>query len=455
MLAAAVLVLAAGCKKPLEGPVPGTDEPGTEEPGDEPGTDPTPQVKATYQLYGAVEMEITTDGNAPVDSKKSKDARPCTIKIDGSLLTEGGEELDCSYEGRASIRGRGNSTWLWYPKKPYRFKLEESAELLGMKSEKDWVLLADYRDVTHMMNNIGFTMAEYLGIPYTNHTRYVKLTLNGKYLGVYVLSEQVEEGKNRVKVGEDGMLLALDVDDGPSQSPDAADNFYSAIYGTDVCVKYPKDPTAEQLAAVKEEFAVLESAIKSKDWQAINMVLDVESMISYLILEEAVYNVEMDNGISIRSGYINKTAEGRWTMGPAWDFDAGFCYDWSDMYDRNGQGHSYFSSYKSLIYGSNPYTGKGAYGAGIPKLFSDLWGVPEFVKAYKEKWNENKDGLLEAVLANIDAVNEAIGNDLKEDSVLWGISKNYDTASEISRLKTWLVNRFSYIDGIIAIYPMP
>lgn len=438
ILAGAAVLLAVACQKT---------------PDDHGGPSPDDGA-STYQLYGAVDMEIITDGNVAVDSKKSKDARPCTIKINGSLVTESGEDLDCAFEGRASIRGRGNSTWLWYPKKPYRFKLDESAELMGMKSEKDWVLLANYRDVTHMMNNVGFTMAEYLGIPYTNHTRYVKLTLNGQYLGVYLLSEQVEEGKNRVNVGENGMLLALDVDDGPSQSPDAKDNFYSAVYGTDVCVKYPKDPSAEQLAKVKEEFAVLENAIKSKDWQKINSVLDVESMISYLILEEAIYNVEMDNGKSIRSGYINKMEDGKWTMGPAWDFDAGFCYDWSDMYDSNGRGHTYFSNYKSLIYGSDPYKGKGAYGAGIPKLFSDLWGVPEFVKAYKERWALNRDGLLDAVISNIDAVNKAIGKELKNDSVIWGISKNYDTATEIEKLKNWLTKRFNYLDEVIRLYPL-
>ena len=41
-----------------------------------------------------------------------------------------------------SVRGRGNSTWLWYDKKPYRIKLDKKSQLLGMGEGKSFVLLA-------------------------------------------------------------------------------------------------------------------------------------------------------------------------------------------------------------------------------------------------------------------------------------------------------------------------
>ena len=44
------------------------------------------------------------------------------------------------------IRGRGNSTWSYFPKKPYRIKLDEKSEVLGLKSDKDWIVLANYND---------------------------------------------------------------------------------------------------------------------------------------------------------------------------------------------------------------------------------------------------------------------------------------------------------------------
>ena len=102
------------------------------------------------------------------------------------------------FSGPGRIRGRGNSTWLWYPKKPYRIQLDSKAELLGLKADKDWVLPADYRDPTHLRNTFAFTLGQALELPYTNHSRYVEVTFNNDYIGFYMLTEQVEQGENRV-----------------------------------------------------------------------------------------------------------------------------------------------------------------------------------------------------------------------------------------------------------------
>ena len=136
-------------------------------------------------------IDITTDGGVAVDSKDPAKYRPCTVKVSGK------EEY--AMDARGMIRGRGNSTWNWYPKKPYRIKLDVSASLLGMAPNKDWVLLADYRDVTHMMNLVGFYLAKELGLPYANHVRYAQVSLNGKELGLYMVTEQVEEGGHRTR----------------------------------------------------------------------------------------------------------------------------------------------------------------------------------------------------------------------------------------------------------------
>ena len=81
------------------------------------------------------------------------------------------------------------------------------------------------------MNTFVFEMGRELGIPFTNHSRYVELTLNGEYLGLYQLTEQIEVGKSRVDIGKKkGWLLSLDVDDGPAESPGAKENFWSSVY---------------------------------------------------------------------------------------------------------------------------------------------------------------------------------------------------------------------------------
>src|SRR5512133_32844 len=167
-------------------------------------------------------IKIDVANGAAITSKD--ESVPCTLTIDGQ-----GSFAD--YSGTASIRGRGNSTWLWYEKKPYRIELDQKSQILGLKEDKDWVLLANYRDPTFLMNAFAFELADWMGLPYTNHSRFVEVTLNGDYIGLYQLTEQIEQGTNRVAVSDaGGLLLSLDEDDGPIAVPDATNNFASLVY---------------------------------------------------------------------------------------------------------------------------------------------------------------------------------------------------------------------------------
>jgi spore coat protein CotH len=270
---------------------------------------PVPAV-VTFTAPVISHLDITTDGGVAVNSKDPAQYRPCTVKVSG-------EEKDYAMEARGKIRGRGNSTWNWYPKKPYRIKLDVSSPFLGMAPNKDWVLLADYRDVTHMMNLVGFYLAQELGLPFANHVRYATVTLNGEDLGLYMVTEQVEEGGHRVQLDpKEGILLALDINDGPDDRPRATDNFFSNVFWMAAAVKYPEDATKADRDRVREEFAFLERAIESEDWAAVKQELDVESMAKYILIQEIISNVEMDNYTSMRSGFIHRHDDSsRWVMG--------------------------------------------------------------------------------------------------------------------------------------------
>ena len=190
--------------------------------------EPTVETKDPYQVF---QLYITTNDGSDITSKDYYTDCHLSLNARGSFT---------SFSADAQIRGRGNSSFLWYDKKPYRIKLAEKHKMLGLAKAKSWVLLANYRDVTDLMNTFVFEMGHRLGLPYTNHTRYVELFLNGDYKGVYQLTEQVQQNKNRVAVSDErGILISLDVDDGPSESPYAGDNFTSKVFRMPVCVKYP------------------------------------------------------------------------------------------------------------------------------------------------------------------------------------------------------------------------
>jgi hypothetical protein len=74
------------------------------------------------------------------------------------------------------IKGHGNSTWE-LPKKPYKLKLSDKAELLGMPAGKDFVLLANYLDRTLIRTAVAFALSERMGLPYTPRSRFVEVFL--------------------------------------------------------------------------------------------------------------------------------------------------------------------------------------------------------------------------------------------------------------------------------------
>ena len=256
--------------------------------------EPTEETKDHYKVFP---LYITTADGREITSRE--EYIPCHLSL-------GGIGAFSNYSGTGCIRGRGNSSFLWYDKKPFRIKLDHQHKILGLPKAKSWVLLANYRDVTDIMNTFVFEMGEALGLPYTNHTRYVELFVNGDYRGVYQLTEQVQQNKNRVNVSKErGILISLDVDDGPGENPYADDNFWSRVYRMPVCVKYPDEEyaTAYTVDSVRTVFAELEQAIKSKDYELVKELLDIPSFIKYLQIQEFVYNVELS---APRSIYMHK-----------------------------------------------------------------------------------------------------------------------------------------------------
>lgn len=403
------------------------------------------EEEQTHNKYQVYTLNITTNGSVGVNSKE--EYVNCYISLDGK------DGYNC-YSGPGRIRGRGNSTWSWYDKKPYRIKLDSKHKILGLAKNKDWVLLANYRDVTDLMNTFMFETARWMGMSYVNHTRYVELFLDGDYKGLYQLTEQVEQGKSRVNVADNGgLLLAIDYDDGPSGDTKSDASFYSPVYSMPMCVKYPKNVTTAQKDSISSLLKTLETAIKNHDYAALDQVMDMKSFMTMAMLQEYSENVEL---CAPRSVFMYKDVDGKWFMGPFWDWDAGFDFDWSDM----TTGHTYFGDYTELILGSDPANRIGQYG-NTPRFFTDMFKSSEYTQAYKDLWNSVKDSIftrnwaeMEKYIAELNK--GAYSRDIKRwpltSSSGWGRRKTFVVSEEISKMKTWLQNRTSYLTKIINAY---
>ncbi len=369
-------------------------------------------------------LYITTDSGQDIDSKEHYVG--CTIRLDGRQVYD---DYETPSNGSDSIRGRGNSTWLWYPKKPYKIKLGQRTSLCGIGKGKKYVLLANYRDPSRMMNAVVFDMAAYMGLPYTNSNRFVEVYVNDDYVGVYQLTEQIEHGENRVAIdAAGGILLSLDYDDGPDLSPDSGDNFCSEIFsssyswwGLPVCVKYPKEPTAQQLADIKAEFTRLEQAIDAKNYTALKGMCDVQSMMDFLIIQELTRNVEL---VTPRSMYLFRDADQKWRFGPVWDFDGGFGYDW-------GERHNYFTTQSWMM---------GPRGSlDIPDFFDKMFGNTAFLNDYRTRWNEIGEEALEYALDKMECRLDTLAEALDRDEATWQIGRDWH--EECDRMADWLRTR--------------
>lgn len=416
-----------GIVTPSDPESPEEEEPEEEKPEEDPGVNEAPEETKSYE-FRVHHISIETENHAAIQSKEEYVA--CTVSMDSD------NEEWCFNEVVAGIRGRGNSTWEWYPKKPYRIKFDKKQSVLGLGKAKSWVLLAEYRDPTDLMNAYVFELGQALSMPFTNHNRYVWLTLNGEDMGLYHLTEQVQQGENRVNVDEkSGYLLSLDQDDGPYYSKEP-DNFWSITYNMPVCVKSPENQSQAQLEAIRDEFSLLEKAIKTGTYAEAEALLDMKSMADFLLIQELVYNVELD---APRSMYIHKDTGGKWTLGPLWDFDGGFDFDWSDMYHS----HRYFGNTRELVMGTNPYTRENA-SYNPPRFFTDLFRHPEFISIYKTEWKKIK------------SVHDIAWNTTEEyvSDYWWGLEQdmwniNLQYAGQITALRNWLSNRIVYLDSFI------
>ncbi len=407
------------------------------------------------------EMYIVTKS----DSITRDEYTDCTVSIKGYGMFDDVDELT------AQIRGRGNSTWLWYDKKPYRLKLAKKNKLLGLKKAKVFALLANYRDPTYLMNATVFEMGDYVGLDYNCNARFCEVYLNGEYNGLYMLTEQIKQGNNRVEVNDStGILISLDVDDGPGESPDATDNFWNRSFTSKipVCIKYPKDEllTDTRKEEVTNEFNALADLIAAHNYTEVKKIMDVQSFIDYLIIQDLVYNVELQ---APRSMFLYRYTDKDtlWHMGPLWDFDGGFDFDWTDMYTSR----KYFGENGSLLVtkttsGSEWGWGGGGPGgrpgqqqgqtetinynvatneSGVCPFFTQLFYEQEFVDDFKARWNEIKTNLLPQVFAKVENYYQQTYCAMERDEEKWGLTTSHE--EQFQNLETWLKAQVELLDG--------
>ena len=321
---------------------------------------------------------INTTGGAPILDRENYVTS--TIKI---------EDLDKYYSDEvqftstAGIRGRGNSTW-GMPKKPYRIKLDSKASLLGMSTDKDWALLANYLDKSLLRNLTAFEISRKAEMSWTPASISVDFYLNGAYQGVYTLTEHVKVSSERLDMklvkptdisGEaltGGYLLELDF------HYDEPYKFKTDLKRLPMMFKDPDEPTTEQYAYVKNFYNDAEKVLYSENFKdpvdGYRKYIDIESFINYFIVQEIAKNVD---GNMRGSCYMAIRQNGKIEMPLVWDFDIAFGNADHITWEQGATSAEYDGWF---IKTCSPW---------YDRLFED----PYFVAEVKKRWNEVKPKL--------------------------------------------------------------
>lgn len=392
-------------------------------------------------IYDLPIVNIYLDGMSSADRIDRDKYTQMTFFIDAS----GADGLSGTGVISGKIRGRGHSSWSW-AKKPYKIKLDEPTEVLGLESNRDWILLANYSDKSLLRNIVAYRMAHSLDGMDWSPTQYpVDLFVNGIYMGVYTIGEHMEAASGRVDIDRDsndadtGYLLEI----GGSDDGDVlGEDFFHTEQklAKFIAIKSPKADkiTAEQKAYIQDYCNKAEEAIVSGE--NYEQYIDVDSFCDWIIIHELAYNID---SCYRRSCYLTKEKGGKLKMGPVWDFDLAFGNCNMDNQNYNDWATVGDSS-------------KDAY-VGV-NWCNYLMENESFRARLRERWSEVRDDLLAEAMSCIDAYSEKIYRSQEENYKVWQVwgtrvgfqsrrNAKYETYElQIQYLKDFLDMRARWID---------
>lgn len=277
-------------------------------------------------------LYINTEGSQAIVSKENYINATCYLD---ALGIEGYESLGSSASPISlQIRGRGNYTWTSFDKKPYRIKFSEKVSLLGLTKNKHFVLLAHADDeVGFLKNTIGFEISRLMKMAWTPEQRPLEVVLNGDYIGLYFLTENIRVDKNRVNITEQndeetdpnlvngGWLVEIDnyIDSNQISLDVSGTNltYFRITYHSPEILSYvQKNYLFNQFNTIKNEIFTADK--NSKAWEEL---IDMESLTRYYVLSEAIDHIEAFHGSCYMYKDIN---EKQWKFGPVWDFGHAF-----------------------------------------------------------------------------------------------------------------------------------
>jgi len=356
-------------------------------------------------------------------------------------IVEGGQTIYDSgdYEDDRSgltFKIRGNST-AWLSKKPYKLKLQQKADLIGLidgadenrsplylpttvsalNEDKDWIML---KMKDNFINTpLGLMVNDGVGLQWTPRCRFVNLMINGEYRGLYCLIESVKRSRGRLNVDYDGFIVEDDIFwwNEPTYFKANDGNHYTFTF-----------PDADEVSTEQKEYArrCINELDKSIDDGTYDQVADLESLVAWLLAHDILGSSD-PFGSNIFITKKDSKESSKLTMGNLWDFDWVMRIPKSWSYE-----HTMLSNCIRLLHNSNK----------------------QYVRRYREQWESVGLPLVDTLAAIVDsfAVSDeaqAIQRSLDVDYNTWE-KCGYHVSTITASAKKWFTRRKEWMSDAVA-----
>lgn len=407
---------------------------------------------------------VINTGGSPIPNEPKIDAQ-IRVLDNGPGQRNFIHQANAAYEGPVGVELHGNSTQS-FPKKSLRFETRDDAgedldiSLLGLPETSDFVLSANFSDKTLMRNALAYDLSRSIG-QYAPRTRFCEVFVDNTYQGVYVLTEKIKRGKDRVDVakltGADttgtaltgGYIVSIDWNTSPGwNSPFAQPN--SPTIFTYFQHEYPKpaDLHPAQMNYIRQYVDSFEVALAGAGFQdpqsGWRRFADEKSFLDFLFVNEISRNVD---GYRLSTYFHKNRADkgGKIVMGPVWDFDlafhnADYCDNWLT------EGWTYNINYV-------------CQDAGVPFWWERLAQDTLFDQNLACRWQTLRASTLhtDSIFARVDSMASIVQESQQRNFHYWPILGVYvwpnpgalpDTyPGEVQKMKNWVTQRLNWLDA--------
>jgi hypothetical protein len=369
-----------------------------------------------------------------------------------------------------------------FDKKSFALEFEDAngmqmkQKLLGLPKESDWILHGPYPDKTYLRNALVYWLGrETYRLPdqsfererWNPRTRFVEIYINARYWGVYVVVEKIKADADRVDVDRPapdtasgdisgGYIIRREGAGDASEGRDWVSGVHQLVYTH----HYPKvdDLTDAQREYIRDYFDDFETMMQGGRWKEPGLGyqdwIDVTSLLDYFLAMEWTNNVDG----YFKSVYFVKHARvqgAKLSFGPLWDFDLAL----GNADYRNGDDPM---NWVHLTPGTEASTHSPPDEVPfIPPYVTRLWGDEEFRTLLRCRWEVLRGGpfALTLIDAQIDAWVARLAVAEARDHARWPVIGTRlwpnpaalpSYAAEITYLKTFIRQRFEFLDGALA-----